>query len=458
VDAGISYYAFKLDSWKAFQCEVGFEAVQGNQLRRRVFPSAVNRLREYIRHEMGDVAAVATTSDGWSRRDLSLVSLAVSFCNAELEIISLPVAARLVTEAHTAQVLNEQWERAVDSSFLPERDLLGTMATDSGAAYRRAAKDYICQESAWPCMCHLIELLLGSVNRTCDTEKLFERSQRFIAWVWGTPARRQAFDAVRAEIPDAPSAGLVMYVPTRFCTRIASTKSYIDNANAIASYCSKCCGGFLKILLELSWWCFCGAMTGVCCVLTTVTNHDFPDGMNLVTALASCVSCPTLPSLEVVLLHVGLHLWGEAAIPEAHPIVLSIDGGLRITQPFHIEPHLIVDDPVSVHRFHEVLVLLHGLCGQLLRSQGPCVEDVQAVYMHTLPLVGDDVLYDVDDLVIARHNLEWSPPCLRQLVFTRVQHENMVSDTVVGAALVASEVLCACFVENLPLNAPCFAI
>jgi len=239
VSCEIGWRAFTTPAWQIVREECGLgDLVQGDQMRRRVFSELRDLVREDIRNILEGVPAVAATSDGWSHGEKHLICMTISWCDESLKVFSLPIATQICSGSRTAAIV-EIWEEASSgpSSLLPKNVLVGAMTTDSGSNFRNAAKRFVGNESAWPCICHTINRIVEKAINEGDDRRLFARVHTFVEFVFASSLRRTAFDDARAEcgIERSPT-GLVQRIETRWFSALHEARSYIKNLKAVAAF------------------------------------------------------------------------------------------------------------------------------------------------------------------------------------------------------------------------------
>jgi len=239
VENGIPWRAFNSPSWKAVLEKLGAtNIVLGDTLRTRVFRQLFMLVRDSLKERLRDTRAVAATSDGWSRRDISLVSFTVSWTDAAMTVNTVPIAAMLIRNATSDEIL-ARWEGADGlRTLLPEEVAIGAMTTDSGANFRCAARQYVGEGSSWPCFCHSLNNICSVAMQKCDTSRLFKKIEDFVVWVNDSPKRRIRFRELQQSHGLAPKA-LVKPVVTRWFSKLLMAERYLELVRIVRLFASE---------------------------------------------------------------------------------------------------------------------------------------------------------------------------------------------------------------------------
>jgi hypothetical protein len=226
VDAGIAWEALKKKSWNDF-CRInGLEPISDATMRTRVFPLLVELVYSKIRSMLSGVRVVATTSDGWSRNDLKMLSCTLSFIDKrKMELKTVAVGAIPMHGPTTATEISKHWELIL-AHILPQDTLVCSATTDGGQNMIAAAKSYLGNENHFWCFSHRLNLVINDVIAACDNG-LFEVIHNLVSWIAKSSERRAAFKDSQ-ESHGRPRRGLKHPVETRWATQIVMARRFVD--------------------------------------------------------------------------------------------------------------------------------------------------------------------------------------------------------------------------------------
>lgn len=227
VENGVSWRAFTTGSWKKVLQTLNCDAGLGDSLRRNVFPRMARLMRKYLQLRLEGCCAVSATSDGWTRLDLSCVSFTISWTDrSSLDVITVPIAAYSAKSGRAEDIV-ALWNRACSSTNIPDSVVIGAMTTDSGANFKRAAKDFVGDDSRWGCLCHALNNI-GDRATTAAGATLFVRIETLVTWL-PKPLRR-AFK--NSQLANGRTLLKFVYpVATRWFTKLDMADRYLKLAD-----------------------------------------------------------------------------------------------------------------------------------------------------------------------------------------------------------------------------------
>ena len=238
---GISFNAFNDPMWKelgnSLKCGV---FPSGDTLRRRVFPHLLEFVKGQLRSALKDVRSGALTADGWSRLDLSLSSLTLSWTSPhDFQVHTIPVGATLHPDA-TAAMLAASWRdsKMLDALVGPDF-LINMLTTDGGANYKAAARSFVGEAGWWRCMCHRLANFCEAVLPTLDPQHLLARIEGFVQWVHSSPQRRRAFRSLLREDAGVKVRTLVCPGATRWFSKLDMAARYVEVADSVRKFVSR---------------------------------------------------------------------------------------------------------------------------------------------------------------------------------------------------------------------------
>jgi len=232
IESGISWRTFTRPSWKKvlelMHCSIGL----GDHMRREVFPQMSSLMHKYLAARLSERCVVSCTSDSWSRSDMSLASLTISWIDrSTMALHTVPVAAGIL-ENGTADTIQALWQRVLQHGPLPESVVVGAMTTDSGANFVCAARRFVGDDSKWSCLCHALNNICDKATKATGSQ-LFQRIETFLAWL---PKRlRKSFKDFQKAQGDEPLS-FVRTVPTRWLTNYSMADRYLKLADKLEQF------------------------------------------------------------------------------------------------------------------------------------------------------------------------------------------------------------------------------